>query len=389
MIAASGLVIAAIGGFAGATPALAATCTTSAQFGTCTYSPYVINNNMWGEVSASSQTLTATDYNDWSVTGSEPNTSGVKTYPENTENFPNPPLSSLQTINQDFGVTATPACNTNDNTSWEVAADDWLNGLPGSQNPIEIMVWEDNCHQYPAGSPVPGDTLTIGGQTFQLYAKTGTNPTYSLVSTSTVTSGTINTAAIFKWLEGLGYITSSDQLSQLDMGTEIVSTNGNNDTWTFDESANEVYGSVQHQGSGYCLDNTGNKTTPGNPVQLYHCLGDASQQWSVETWQIPGGGTYQMLGNPAGNCLAVPTDQHDGDQMVIEPCDATGEPYDNYQYLQVNASGSYYELYFPHTGDTGFCADDTGDVNSNGNKIQIYSCKGNASQQWAPASLPA
>jgi hypothetical protein len=89
-----------------------------------------------------------------------------------------------------------------------------------------------------------------------------------------------------------------------------------------------------------------------------------------------------MLANAAGNCLTVPLGVTNGDQMVIEPCDATGEPFDLYQYLTVVKVGSYQELQFPMTG-TNFCADDTGNKNSNGNKIQINSCSGDAAQQWA------
>jgi len=237
MITAFGLAIAAVAGIAGATPAFAATCTTSAQFGECSYSPYVLNNNMWGEVTGSSQTLTASSSNDWSITGSEPSGGGVKTYPEDQENYSDPPLSSLQTIVQNFTLTAVPACNAS--SSWEVAADNWLNADAGSSNAIEVMVWEDNCHQFPAGSNT-GDTLTINGQKFGLYAKTGTDPTYSLVSTTNVTSGTIHMADIFNWLKNLGYIKSSDGLSQLNMGEEIVSTNGSKLTWTYDRSNDSV-----------------------------------------------------------------------------------------------------------------------------------------------------
>jgi hypothetical protein len=164
------------------------------------------------------------------------------------------------------------------------------------------------------------------------------------------------------------------------MGEEIVSTGGANLTWTYDESNNTVSSNIEHQASGYCLDNTGDKTTAGNPVQLYKCLGDASQQWMLQTWVYPTGGTYQMLANPAGNCLTVPAGKANGAQMVIEPCDASGEPYDPYQVVTEVTVGSYQELKFP---DVGFCVDDTGDKNFNGNKIQIYSCLGDASQQWA------
>ena len=236
-----GLVIAGSVSITGVAHA-ATTCTTSAQYGECAYGAYVVNNNMWGKVTGSAQTLTASSANDWSITGSEPSGGGVKSYPDSQENISGPPLHTIQTIDQNFTLTAVPTCNAS--SSWEVAADDWLNGVAGSPHPIEIMVWEDTCHQYPAGSNT-GHTITINGQTFDLYAKTGTDPTYSLVSTTNVTSGTVHLIDTVNWLEGLGYFSSTAALEQLNMGEEIVSTNGAKLKWTFDKSSNNI---VYHGG---------------------------------------------------------------------------------------------------------------------------------------------
>ena len=235
-MAVSGLAIAGSVSITGVANA-ATTCTTSAQYGQCPYGAYVVDNNMWGEVSGSSQTLTATSADAWSITGSEPSGGGVKTYPESEENIAGPALNTIQTINQNFTLAKAPACNAS--SSWEVAADDWLNGIAGSPKAIEIMVWEDNCHQYPAGSNT-GRSITINGQTFDLYAKTGIDPTYSLVSTTNVTSGRVHLVDTVNWLEGLGYFSSSAALEQLNMGEEIVSTNGAKLTWTFSKSSNSI-----------------------------------------------------------------------------------------------------------------------------------------------------
>jgi hypothetical protein len=237
IMTAFGLFIAGSASITGVASAAATTCSTSAQFGQCSYSPYTLNNNMWGEVSGSAQTLTASSASDWSITGSEPSGGGVKSYPNNQEDYAGPALNTIQTTDQNFALTAVPACNSS--SSWEVAADDWLNGVAGSPNAIEIMVWEDTCHQFPAGSNT-GKTITINGQTFDLYAKTGSDPTYSLVSTTNVTSGTVHFIDTVNWLEGLGYFSSSAELEQLNMGEEIVSTNGAALTWTFDKSNNNV-----------------------------------------------------------------------------------------------------------------------------------------------------
>jgi len=236
IMAVFGLVIAGSASITGIANA-ATTCTTSAQFGECAYGGYTLNNNMWGEVSGSAQTLTASSANDWSITGSEPSGGGVKSYPENSEDISGPALGTIQTTDQNFTLTAVPSCNAS--SSWEVAADDWLNGIAGSAHPIEIMVWEDTCNQYPAGSNT-GHTTTFNGQTFDLYAKTGADPTYTLVSTTNVKSGTVHFMDTVNWLEGLGYFSSTAELDQLNMGEEIVSTNGAKLTWTFDRCFNNI-----------------------------------------------------------------------------------------------------------------------------------------------------
>lgn len=42
-------------------------CTTSAQYGTCSYPPYSVNQDMWNPGPGSSQTLTATSAASWRV----------------------------------------------------------------------------------------------------------------------------------------------------------------------------------------------------------------------------------------------------------------------------------------------------------------------------------
>lgn len=224
-----------------ATASAATTCTTSAQFGMCNYPPYILNNNMWGQVSGSKQTLTATSANNWSVTGSEPSTGSVKTYPEDQMNVTDP-ISQLNTCIQNFTVSHLPAVAPGD--SWEVAADDWLNGTPGDTgvSNIEVMVWTYNYHQVPAGSDT-GKVLDIPAsgsnpaQSFELWANSGT---VSLVSKTNFTHGAIHMAIILNWLKNGGYIPANAVLKQLDFGEEIASTNNVSDTWTFSRYNNSI-----------------------------------------------------------------------------------------------------------------------------------------------------
>jgi Glycosyl hydrolase family 12 len=212
-------------------------CATTAQFGECSYPPYDINNNLWNPVSGSAQTLTATSANDWNISATEPDTSGVKTYPEIQENYTDS-VGSLTTVQQNFSVTP-PAVSSG--TSWEIAADDWLNGTPGNDpnGDIEIMVWYDVNNTSPAGSNT-GKTLTVGNRTFDLWANTGADPTYTLVSQETVISGTVNFVDYLNFLKSLGYVADTDTLVQLNFGEEILSTNSSPETFTFTKYNNVV-----------------------------------------------------------------------------------------------------------------------------------------------------
>jgi hypothetical protein len=194
---------------------------------------------MWGEVPGSQQTLTAASASTWTITGTEPAGGGVKTYPEDSENYSDP-VGSLNTTIQNWSMSAIPAHT--GSGDWEIAADDWLNGTPGSATQAsekEIMVWENTYGQIPAGSNT-GKTLTINGQTFDLWAKTGSQPTYSLVSTVNLSSGVIHMVDILNWLKTLGYVTNTDILVQLNMGEEIVSTGDVPETWTYSLYNNSV-----------------------------------------------------------------------------------------------------------------------------------------------------
>ncbi|HEY0938072.1 MAG TPA: hypothetical protein VGD91_30555 [Trebonia sp.] len=247
-IVASFAVLMSAGVLANTGVAQAATCMTSARFGQCgpyDYNTYHVSNNMWGSTPGSSQTLTASGMNSWSVVSTVPyglNSKGfinVESYPNSSENLTNTPLGNYSTLNQSFNVTKVPACSTHD--AWEIAADDWLNALPGQSGTIEVMVWEDVCHTQPRGS-YTGNQTKIGNQTFQLWYSGTNGVTLSLVPVAGnfETSGTIPDIDVFDYLEGLGYLSNLDSVAQLSLGEEILSTNNNPFTWTWRTSDNTI-----------------------------------------------------------------------------------------------------------------------------------------------------
>jgi hypothetical protein len=220
-------------------------CMTTADNGVCgPYGAYAVNNNVWNPISGQTDTLTATSENAWSVVAVVPNQTpkAVTAYPEVQENYASIPVSSLTTVQQNFDVSHVPSKQ--GVGAWEIAADDWLNGTPGNEpnGAIEIMVWYDVDQTSPAGSNT-GKTLTVGNRTFDLWASApagSADNTLSLVSQETVTSGTVNFVDYLNFLEGLGYVTGTDTLQQLNFGEEILQTNDADATFTFSSYNNVV-----------------------------------------------------------------------------------------------------------------------------------------------------
>jgi len=209
-------------------------CTVTSQYGECSYPPVIIDNNMWGEVPGSAQTLTATQEGNWAVVATEPNYGGVKTYPEVEQNY-NYQVGSLNTVQQVFDADMVPAKT--DSTAWDVIADDWINGTPNdpSANMIELAVFEDYHNTQPAGYNT-GKSVTLAGQTFDLWVGTGStdgSEIISLASTTSVTKGTIHLADLFNFLRSTGYLSKTDVLRQLGFGVEVLSTNSQPEKFHF------------------------------------------------------------------------------------------------------------------------------------------------------------
>jgi hypothetical protein len=126
-------------------------------------------------------------------------------------------------------------------------------------------------------------------------------------------------------------------------------------------------------GSSYCLDNTNDSSSNGNPIQIWRCNGDAAQHWEFvpDSNGVPGD---YMLENNNGKCLDDPADSHaDGTKVQLWSClgDAS-------QIWGQKAVGSYLE----YVNTNGLCLDDTGNSHSDGTRVQIFACQGDTAQQW-------
>lgn len=219
----------AAGGGSGSSTGTDPTCTdpqftTSAQFGIWNLAPYFVYNNEWAENSDTiSQTLYACSYSDWYVVATMINDNGaVQTYPNAQKDFNEPKISSLSSVTSTFAET-NPGSGI-----YEDAYDIWLNGIATSSS-TEVMIWNDNHGQTPAGSLQA--TVTLDGHTWAVYQTTGNY--IAFVASSNFSSGTMNLLAFFQWLISNGKIRSDSTLGQVCYGAELVSTNDVPETFTF------------------------------------------------------------------------------------------------------------------------------------------------------------
>jgi glycosyl hydrolase family 12 len=192
-------------------------------------SPYFVANDMWNVTGYSvSETLYACSYSNWYVVATMDNSKGdgaVKTYPNSHRDFDsNPEISSFSSITSTFAETSP------DRGIYEDAYDIWLNGVatPGS---TEVMIWNDNHGQVPAGSLQA--TVTIDGRSYAVWKTTGNY--IAFVASTNFTSGTANLLDFFQWLMMKGWIPGNTTLGQVDYGAELVSTNGVPATFTFSD----------------------------------------------------------------------------------------------------------------------------------------------------------
>ena len=210
-------------------PPVSSSCTspvfvTSDPDGGWSTNGYYVHNNMWN-VSGYNvrETLSACAYNNWYVTATMDNSrsdGAVKTYPNVHKDYNEPAINSFSTITSSFSETSPHV------GIYEAAYDIWLNGV-ASNGSTEVMIWNDNYHQVPAGSVQA--TVTFGGRSYTVWR----NGTYiAFAADSTFTSGTVDLLAMFKWLMSKGWLASNSTIGQIDYGFELVSTNGAPATFT-------------------------------------------------------------------------------------------------------------------------------------------------------------
>jgi hypothetical protein len=124
---------------------------------------------------------------------------------------------------------------------------------------------------------------------------------------------------------------------------------------------------------GMCLDDKGNQTANGNPVQVWHCLDDWAQRWSFAPGGAPGGTGELRLGSRCLDSGSQPAAA--GPAAGLWPC--TGAI--SQQWLITGEGG---ELYNPATR---MCLNDPGGARD-GSQVGIAPCHETPLETW---TLPA
>jgi hypothetical protein len=200
----------------------AATWSSSDNFGQWSNGGYTIYNNVWAPTGYGPQTIWANSYSNWGVWSQQPNTGGVKSYP-NSSKYVGEAISSLNSCTSSFNVTP-PSGGV-----YESTYDIWTNN-----NANEIMLWMNTqgnpqpiSFNYNAkGQAVPVYTnVSVGGYTWNIYkGNNGSNAVFSFVATSPTNSGTVDVKAIINWLSNQDWVSGTQTLGNVQFGFEITSS---------------------------------------------------------------------------------------------------------------------------------------------------------------------
>jgi hypothetical protein len=186
---------------------------------------FTVANNVWGS-NPGPECVWATTSTLWGFASNQPNTGGVKSYP-NIGYSPKLLISSINTYTSSFDIIVPGNVG-----SWEAAYDIWLRSPGGGNTRIEIMIWMYTYKTGPISSIVASTKPTIGDYTWTVhYGSNGSNDVVSFVSNTNVTSGTVDIKAILEWLIAnnttqYGIFDNTWTLDQVQWGWEISSDGG-------------------------------------------------------------------------------------------------------------------------------------------------------------------
>jgi hypothetical protein len=189
-------------------------------------------NNSYVNQYTSSLYMCSSHYLYWVInTNNDDKTGHCKAYPNIHKDYkkelvtgaPCMPFDSFSALTVDFAESSPHGVN----MIYEVALDVWVNGVC-EDGCSEFMIWNDNWHQYPAGTKLAN--VTVDGRLYTPWVRVMVpNPPVGgyicFVPVVPFTSGTVDLFAYFNYAIAQGWIPDTSTLGQICYGFEMVSTN--------------------------------------------------------------------------------------------------------------------------------------------------------------------
>jgi hypothetical protein len=352
----------------------------SADFATWSNGGYVVANDVWGS-NPGPQTIWANSFSNWGVFSSQGGHS-IASYPHVEFDNINTAVNSLGTVTSSFNATTPSGC------VFDQAFDIWLNGFN-----YEVMIWESWSGTQPiaksynsSGQAVPTySNISISGVTYNVYTGTGgSGPCMSFLRTNQVNSGTVDIAAILKWINTTGWY-NNPTLSGIQDGWEITNTAGVQKTFSMNSYsvtigsggggsiANGTY-KIINRNSGLALDVVGASTANGAAVDQWPYGGNSNQRWTVTSL---GGGQYEIIGLGSGKSLDV-SGAGTANGTGIDIYSYSGNS--NQRWTFTATSNGYYRI--SPVSAQGSSLDVTGNSTAQGASVELWSSNGGNNQQW-------
>jgi hypothetical protein len=187
-------------------------------------SNYAVKNNVWNPIRIS-QKLYSCQRNSFYVSASVANEGGaVQSYPSSQYTFSSPvKISKFSSLTSDFGFKNPPS---GQGLDYEFAYDIWINGYGGNDH-TELMIWEYNYGQTPAGSEV--GSVPLDGSRWLVWKGGNVREDGGDVVTfvnAPMESGTVNLLDFFDYAAGKGWLSDGENadLWQVDWGAELCAT---------------------------------------------------------------------------------------------------------------------------------------------------------------------
>jgi hypothetical protein len=182
-----------------------------------------VNNDAWSG-SPGPQTINVCGRQSWNAVSNQPNDGGsVETYPD-TEYDVGGRGSGGDALGSLTSVTSTYAESdpTTGNDGWDAAYDLWTDNWAH-----ETMIWNQwsgsQAYWYTQATGPNGYALTLDGIPYHFYA----NGSELMFFRDTMRDhGSVDILAAYQWEIANGFASSTDDLTQIEYGTEVAYTNG-------------------------------------------------------------------------------------------------------------------------------------------------------------------